>query len=301
MLLRKLIAAIRRSAVIQQRDSWVWFKVNGLSRYLLVHLASGAIPLYTVNEFPKSGGTWLAQMLAKALEIPFPRNRLPALGSAVMHGHYLRRWGMKNVVVVWRDGRDALVSLYFHALFENDGWNARLVRAVRRDLPFSDYADIGANMPRFIEYAFERKRHPRFSWSDFVEHWYGRPSVTYVRYRDLLQNAPEELRRIVRALTGRELSAETALHIADEFSFQRQAGRPRGQEVRRSFLRKGVAGDWRNHFSLEARQLFDHYAGDALIQLGYERDHAWVDEGHGSLGMLPGPASRPADARVASA
>lgn len=263
--------------MIQQRDSWVWFKANGLSRYLLVHLASGAIPLYTVNEFPKSGGTWLAQMLAKALNVPFPRNRLPVSGSAVMHGHYLRPWGMKNVVVAWRDGRDALVSLYFHSLFESDGLNARLVREARRALRFADYADTLTNMPRFVEYCFKRKRHPRFSWTEFVERWYGRSEVSHVRYRELLDDAAGHLRRIVGELTGREFPADLARQIADEFSFERQTGRPRGQEARRTFLRKGVAGDWRNHFSLEARQIFDYYAGNALIQLGYEQDHSWVD------------------------
>lgn len=38
---------------------------------------SGAIPLYTVNEFPKPGGTWIGQMLARALEVLFPIKQPP--------------------------------------------------------------------------------------------------------------------------------------------------------------------------------------------------------------------------------
>ncbi len=287
--------------MIRQRDSWFWFKANGLSRYLLVHLAAGAIPLYTVNEFPRSGGTWLAQMLARALDVPFPRNRLPVRGSAVMHGHYLRSWGMKNVVVMWRDGRDVMVSLYFHSLIESDGLNGRLVREVRRSLRLADYTDTLTNMPRFIEYSFERKRHPRFSWTDFVHEWYGRPAVSHVRYRDLLEDAAGHLRRIVRELTGHELAVDAARRVVDEFSFEQQALRPRGQEARRSFLRKGVAGDWRNHFSLEARQLFDYYAGDALIQVGYERDHSWVDGARERAPADPAAASEPRTVGIACA
>src|SRR3712207_8037395 len=42
-------------------------------------------------------------------------------------------------------------------------------------------------------------------------------------------------------------------------------------------LRKGVVGDWRNQFSPEAREVFNRYAGEELILLGYEKDRKWVD------------------------
>jgi hypothetical protein len=264
---------------IRQQDSWLWLKVNGVSRYLLVHLASGVVPFYVVNEFPRSGGTWLSQMLARALAVPFPRDRLPALRSAIMHGHYLRPWNMRNVVVIWRDGRDALVSLYFHTLFNRDKMNERLARQVRRDLHFQDDADVRANLPRFIEYTFRERRNPRFSWADFVDRWYERPGIVYTRYRDLLHSTASELRRVIQELTGREVPLLQAAQIADEFSFERQTGRARGQESRTEFLRKGVTGDWKSYFTPEAREVFDHYGGNALIALGFERDHSWVQRG----------------------
>jgi hypothetical protein len=95
-------------------------KSEGLIRYLMVHMLSGHLPLITVNEYPKSGGTWLAQMLSASLRLPFPRNKLPQICSSIMHGHYLNPWGMDNVVVMWRDGRDIMVSWYYHCLFKNE-------------------------------------------------------------------------------------------------------------------------------------------------------------------------------------
>ena len=260
----------------------------------MVHALSGALPLYVVNEFPKSGGTWVGQMLGQALGVPFPRNRFPLLRPSIMHGHYIEPWGMKNVVVTWRDGRDVMVSWYHQQLIPHE-WNEHQVRRSRRELPLRNYEDIYENLPAFIEYAFTRSHPvgspladfarpftsphaPNFSWADFVRRWRGRKEATHVRYEDLRRDTAGELRRIVLGLTGERLSPEEAGAIAEEFSFERQAGRQPGEENRKSFLRKGVVGDWRSHFNPEARETFDRYAGDELILLGYERDRAWVED-----------------------
>ena len=257
--------------------SRVYEKGNELARACMVHLLSGVVPLYVVNEFPKSGGTWVGQMLGRALGVPFPRNRLPVLRSSIMHGHYLHPWGMRNVVVPWRDGRDIMVSWYHQQLIPHE-YNQRQVARSRRELPLEDYDDVCGNLPAFIEYAFRRPHSPGFSWSDFVRRWHLRKGVVPVRYEDLRRNAADQLRRIVAQLTGERLSPEEAAAIAEEFSFERQSGRRSGEEDKRSFLRKGVVGDWREQFSPQAREVFDRYAGDELILLGYETDRSWVTD-----------------------
>lgn len=40
-------------------------------------------------------------------------------------------------------------------------------------------------------------------------------------------------------------------------------------------FRRGVIGDWRNHFSPAHTEAFKQIAGEALIQLGYEKDMDW--------------------------
>jgi sulfotransferase family protein len=258
---------------------------NALLRIGMVHLLSGAIPLYIVNEYPKSGGTWVGQMLGRALGVPFPRNRFPVLRPSVMHGHYLRPWGMKNVVVVWRDGRDVMVSWYYQNLFSHEWRNDLQVERARRELSFRNYDNIYANLPEFIEWTFTQKcsprlswTDPRFSWTDFVRRWYHRKDVVHVRYEDLRRETAGGLQSIVLKLTGVHLSSEKANAIAEEFSFQRQAGRRPGEEDRKSFLRKGVVGDWRNQFSKGARETFDRYAGKELVLLGYEHDSSWIED-----------------------
>lgn len=260
--------------------SRIYDKENELIRAGMVHLLSGMVPFYVVNEFPKSGGTWVGQMLGRALGVPFPRNRFPMLRPSIMHGHYLRPGGIKNAVVVWRDGRDVMVSWYHQQLIPHE-WNSLQVARSRRELPLDDYNDVYKNLSAFIEYAFTRPHSPSFSWTDFVRRWHGRKGAVHVSYEDLRRDTASVLRGVVRELTGEELHPERAAEIEAEFSFERQSGRHSGEEDKKSFLRKGVVGDWREQFSPEARRTFDRYAGKELVLLGYEFDRGWVACGAG--------------------
>ena len=262
--------------MVHQHDSILWFKINGLSRYLLAHLVTQAFPLYVVNEYPKSGGSWIGDMLSDAIGVPFPRNRLPMLKSSILHGHMMHSWNMHNVLLVWRDGRDILVSQYYHSLFENNRGNAFAVRKARADLNFKDYDDIKANLPKFMEYVYETKKHPAFSWKDFANKWACSNSCVHVKYEMMRTKPVDELLRIVRELTGKNAPKESIQEIVDSYSFERMSGRKPGEESKKSFLRKGVVGDWKNHFNFDARERFQYYAGDVLIRLGYENDDSWI-------------------------
>ena len=242
----------------------------------MVHGLSSVLKLYIVNEYPKSGGTWLGQMLSRSLDLPFPRNRLPVWGSCIMHGHYLNPWGMKNVVVPWRDGRDVMVSWYHHFFLRNELSTGVSTDVLRRKVPFEDHDDVKNNLPDFIEASFRRGLYPRFTWSDFVRQWYPRKDVVHVKYEDLWNDTGKELERIVFNLTRKRLERQKIEEIVEEFSFERQSGRKPGEERKNSFLRKGIVGDWRNYFSREACEAFDYFAGDELILLGYERNRSWI-------------------------
>ncbi len=52
-------------------------------------------------------------------------------------------------------------------------------------------------------------------------------------------------------------------------------GRKPGQENAGHFYRKGVIGDWRNHFNEENVAIFKEIAGETLIAAGYEQDNDW--------------------------
>ncbi len=200
-------------------------------------------PNVVVTEYPRSGGTWVGGMIAAYLDLPFPRNRTPGLKPCVLHGHYRYIPTRKrNIVVVLRDGRDVMVSYYFHCYFKNELFNHFLVERMQGELPFDDYNDVENNLPRFIEYAFSRKKWPGFTWSEFVESWIGR-DVAVVRYENLLDDPVSEMAQALERMTDRSAVANRISRIAAEHRFEKMTKRKPGRERRGSFARKGVAGN----------------------------------------------------------
>jgi lipopolysaccharide transport system ATP-binding protein len=62
--------------------------------------------------------------------------------------------------------------------------------------------------------------------------------------------------------------------LANRFE-RRAAGRERGSEDARAHLRKGVAGDWREHFTDRVKDAFKARYGGLLVATGYEQDLDW--------------------------
>lgn len=260
-------------------QNFVELRANALMRQAMVRTMAKTLPCYTVCEFPKCGGTWLSQMLADALNLPFPRNRLPSLRPSIMHGHYLHPWGMSNVVVLWRDPRDVVVSQYYHSYFVNELYNRRLVQIFRSEMPFDNYNDVRTNLPAFIRRVYQNPIRPRFSYSQFIDNWHRRNDVVHTSYEALRTEPVAELQRVVVSLTGTTLDPHRAKEIAEANSFARVAKRPPGKESKASFLRSGIAGGWVQSFSPAARRAMHEMAQKDLERLGYELDSEWVEQG----------------------
>ncbi len=238
-------------------------------------------PLVFVVGYPKSGTTWVCQLAADYLQLPFPRFSLLPVGcAAVVHGHE-RVWkSYRQGVYVLRDGRDALVSMYFaESASIPEGDHPPMTHRQRRLFPgLVNKANVRDNIARFVERQMEKPHAARANWADHVRSYYEvkNPNVALMRYEDLLGDGEAALARTMSELTGEDADLEQVRGALARYSFNRQATRRSGREGS-SFLRKARAGDWKNHFTREAAQIFDRYCGNMLIETGYERDHSWVD------------------------
>lgn len=252
------------------------FKYETIIRQIYARAFSGTIPFYIVNEFPRSGGTWISTMLGEALDIPFPRRRPPNFTPSILQAHHISPFGLRNVVPVFRDGRDVMASWYHYCFFENEHEGILLVNSVGKYLAFNEREDIVSNLPKFLEWAFENNRHPGFSWSEFVDVWHGRLGTVPVKYEDFRQNGVATLTDTIFKLTHKNLDLVKAQQVIDNNSFANKSGRKAGEENKTSLMRKGIIGDWESSFNAESREIFNHYAGAQLIKLGYEKDQSWT-------------------------
>ncbi|MEM9388421.1 MAG: sulfotransferase domain-containing protein [Pseudomonadota bacterium] len=208
-------------------------------------------------------------MLSAATQLSVWEPDNPLFERTIIQGHYLHPVSLRAPIIVWRDGRDVMVSWYHHCLLRPDDRSRRLNKMIRTAYKFDDPENVSANMARFIEYSFTRPVYPRFTWADFVRRWADHPSAHYVRYEDLNRETAPTLAKLLCSI-GHELPEKHVQEVVDSFSFQRVTGRAPGVEDKGAFMRKGIVGDWENYFTDEALDIFERYAGDCNRRLGYE-------------------------------
>jgi hypothetical protein len=153
-------------------------------------------------------------------------------------------------VHVIRDGRDACISGWFH--LKRQGRSGQFAS-------LADYADY------FAEH----------HWVPYIAAARGaggRLPDRYheIRYESLHADPHTETGRLLRFL-GIDASEEMVHACVEGASFEKLAGgRSRGEEDASSFFRKGVVGDWREHFDAAAERRFHAKGGRMLVELGYE-------------------------------
>lgn len=233
--------------------------------FALGRLFPRTFPLVCVIGFPKSGTSWVCQLLGEYMRLPFPQHSLFPIGfPAVVHGHETVRTGYSNAVYVVRDGRDAMVSLFFHLQGQAAARNANRASGAS-PLNFED----------FVRQQLRRPSGSRAHWGNHFGSFYqADEKPTLVRYESLLEKPVETLSEAIECITGEPTDHTRAQNAVDKFAFDKQ--RKSKNEDRSSYLRKGTAGDWRNHFTPVASQAFAEACGEMLVAAGYEANDLWA-------------------------
>jgi hypothetical protein len=161
-----------------------------------------------------------------------------------------------------RDGRDVVVSRFFFA---------------------KDFCVKNGITESFTQTFEEFLEQTAREWAEYVTGW-SKADVLQVRYEELLADTAGQLRRILDSF-GLDASDEqiaAAIQANTKEKFREKLSKAFEHNT---FVRKGVAGDWLNHFTQEHKETFNRIAGQALTQLGYEPDGSWCAP-HGLMGKL---------------
>jgi hypothetical protein len=166
-------------------------------------------------------------------------------------------------IFIYRDPRDMLVSHIFYAtdLYEEHGMHAYYQRMDR--------------MEDRLNAAIEGVSDPNFYLSDVRERydsylaWLDQPEVLCLRFEDLILEQEVNLAKLLGYLEVRGLD----LQIPRE---QAVAHLQAGIAPQKSgTFRRGLPGNWREHFTEVNKTRFKAVAGDLLVRLGYEVGDDW--------------------------
>ena len=232
----------------------------------------------------KAGSTWIDNLLRELFRSRVaPRGRLVAAatgGDLSKHcfepdriysamsmtreqfGAHPELRGIRRFVVI-RDLRDTLVSLYFSLRYSHpiygktqDHRDKLNELSVEEGLLYL----IGAQIPGAAAV--------QASWLNHDE--------ILLRYEDLLENAFDLLRGVLIERLALPVSEAALTRAIERTRFERVFKRKLGEEDVQSHGRKGLPGDWKNHFTPEIRRQFAEKFGQLLIDTGYEKDLAWA-------------------------
>ena len=105
--------------------------------------------------------------------------------------------------------------------------------------------------------------------------WQEIPGVREVKFEELIRSPAEMFIELLSPLMP--ASELMIRQVVDEYSFVNLSGgrRPGEEDVNHHF-RKGVPGDWRNHFTPAHLDRFKALYNPLLVKLGYETDDSWA-------------------------
>jgi lipopolysaccharide transport system ATP-binding protein len=160
--------------------------------------------------------------------------------------------------------RDTLISYYFSIRYSH-GLDTPALAKMRSVL---NNVDEEQGLGYLMEYSLGDSALIQRSWLEAGERFY--------KFEDFLKDAPGLLEQVLRDNWGLAVDRSLIDEVAARHSFKKLSrGRQVGQEDVKSHYRKGIAGDWRSHFTPKLTARFKHLYNDLLVGAGYERDANW--------------------------
>jgi hypothetical protein len=173
-------------------------------------------------------------------------------------------------VHIIRDPRDLAVSAYFSHLKTHGLWpelvgHRKLLSSLSHEEGLLADIKWSAEMPHIKG---------SIKVFDSLSAYSGHENVLAIGF-EKFQSEPFSAWRMLFDFLGIDVSDRALKELLEEYSFNNMSGRKKGQVNNNSHMRKGVSGDWVNHFNPEIKEYFKTRWGKLLIDLGYEENLDW--------------------------
>jgi hypothetical protein len=244
-------------------------------------LPPGFVPITELVEddifvvgYPKSGNTWSQDLVAGTVFGVLPEFAPPELALDLVpdvhaspcykryatpmyfKSHSLPDPAYKNVVYLLRDGRDVMVSYFYHRL---------ALEGPVAPVDFLEMVQTGKGL--FLS-----------KWHQHVEAWLSNPfsaRMIVIKYEDLKEDTARELDGFCK-FAGVDRSTEFLRMIAQGTTFDKMQKREMNLGLgdpqwpkEKLFRRRGVVGSYKDEMPAEALQAFLAESGDVLHRCGY--------------------------------
>jgi hypothetical protein len=175
-----------------------------------------------------------------------------------------------KIIQLVRDGRDVLTSGTYDWLLKDAEGTDRY--------RFYVQSEPGMKLDRFFDDVVIEKW--ANNWRETIDAFDQSGADTQVTYERMKENLAAELQSILRTVGANEKQ------VATDASFAKMSGRKAGDASDPTAkARKGIVGDWKNHFTKADGELFDSICGSCLIDMGYEPNRNWISELPEALGL----------------
>jgi hypothetical protein len=203
------------------------------------------------------------RLTERTFETPFPQKRIiTPLYFSFDNFRQLPKPGAYRAFFIYRDPRDMVVSAYFLRR------NTDTLGNTPEDRDYLQSVPLERGLLYIIDRAERRGVFDAFrSWSSSSNN----ENVRLIRFEDMVGEDGFLHIQALFSFCDISLDRETLEQLLHDCSFDRlSGGRTRGRSDRSSHYRKGVSGDWANHFTPRVRDRFNEVAGDLLDLYEYE-------------------------------
>jgi len=176
-----------------------------------------------------------------------------------------------KAIFIMRDPRDFVISYYFSIKYSHSE-NPYILKIRNEIEKLSESEGIEYFIKKFnAEQKYIIKA--LLSWNENEK---SNNHIKVYKYENLIGNEKLTYFNNLLDFVNIKLEIKKVEELLDKYSFKTLTqGRTRGNEDIKSHYRKGIAGDWKNYFTLRQKNLFKEIIGNTLVDLNYEKNNEW--------------------------
>ena len=261
MALYKTPDNIYHCCVFKTGSQWV----RAILEHPHIYKASG-LECYRYEDY-LPGKTDTRNITERFFDEPFPQKKiLSPLFLSYECFEAIQKPDDYSVFFVARDPRDIIVSMYYSILYSHREMGR--ISEMRSILKTKSKHD---GLAQVIDWS--RNESGGIGLLAALDSWnVANQSVSnsnIFRFEDLTGKEQFDHFSMLMAHCRINVS-DTDLHqVLSDLSFQKLSGRNQGQENLQSHYRKGIAGDWKNHFDASLEDYFIEKSGNLVKDMGY--------------------------------